>query len=111
LLTNLLSRGLATAFRMQVIGSKENRNPVNLITNYSFLHVRHESLYYVALCKLNADASVVFEVIHKIIEILKAYFGGKLDEDTIKAHFILGQELLDGAIFTQGSLLIKVRNG
>jgi len=90
-----ISRGLATAFRMQVIGSKENRNPVNLITNYSFLHVRHESLYYVALCKLNADASVVFEVIHRIIEILKAYFGGKLDEDTIKAHFILGQELLD----------------
>jgi len=93
-----LGRGVATAFKMQVLGSKENRNPVSLITNYSFLHVRHESIYFVAITKFNTDASVAFEVLHKVIEIFKAYFGGKVDEDTIRSHYILAQELLDEMI-------------
>jgi len=63
-----LSRGLATAFRSQVMGSKETRNPVNIIANYSFMHVRHEALFFVALTKFNANASIVFETVHRILE-------------------------------------------
>jgi len=89
-----ISRGITTAFRIQVLGSKEARNPVNIITNYSFIHVRHESLFFVALTKLNANVSVVFETIYKIIELFKAYFGG-IDEESLRSHISLAHELLD----------------
>ena len=94
----MISRGVGTAFRTQVLVSKENRNPAKLITNYSFLYVRHESIYFVAITKYNANAALVFETLHKIIEIFKAYFGG-LDEETIRGHFVLAHELLDGTVF------------
>jgi AP-2 complex subunit mu-1 len=91
------SRGVATAFRSAVLTSKEARNPVNILTNYSIMHVRHETLFFVALTKYNANVSVVFETLYKIIEIFKAYFGGSLDEESMRSHFVLAHELLDGA--------------
>ncbi len=94
------------------MGSKETRNPVNIITNYSFMHVRHEALFFVALTKYNANASVVFETVHRIIEIFKAYFGGNIDEESLRSHVVLAHELLDGTCcITSYTMFRNVRLG
>lgn len=90
-----LSRSIATAFRNQVLGAKGTRVPIKLITNYSFFHVRHETLYFVAIAKTNVNAAMVFEIIYQVIEMFKTYFGGRLDEEAVRTHFILAQEILD----------------
>eukprot|EP01116_Phalansterium_solitarium_P024605 TRINITY_DN9053_c0_g1_i2.p1 TRINITY_DN9053_c0_g1~~TRINITY_DN9053_c0_g1_i2.p1 ORF type:complete len:434 (-),score=145.45 TRINITY_DN9053_c0_g1_i2:279-1580(-) len=90
-----LSRGVANAFRIGVIAAKEVRSPVQRIENYSFLHVRSENIHIVAVTKLNCDTAMAFEVLHRTVELFRGYFGGKVDEDSLRAHYILALELLD----------------
>jgi len=90
-----LSRGIANAFRYQVIGSKDVRSPVKSIGPTNFMHIKSENVYLVAVSKNNVNVSLVFEVLYRIQEIFKAYFGGKFDEEAVRNHFILTYELLD----------------
>jgi AP-2 complex subunit mu-1 len=69
---------------------------VKNFSNLSFAHVRSENIYFVAITKTNADIALVFETLNRVVEICRAYFGGKLNEEAIKNHFILAYELLDG---------------
>jgi len=89
-----LNRGVATAFRGQ-ISSKDIRSPVNNLGNTSFLHIRSNDIFLVAVTKHNVNAPLVFETLYAIAEIFKAYFGGKLDEESVKGNLILAYELLD----------------
>ncbi|KAG5462962.1 MAG: Mu homology domain-containing protein [Olpidium bornovanus] len=61
----------------------------------SFLHVRHENLYIVAVTKCNANAALIYEFCYRVINIGKSYFG-KFDEEAVKNNFVLIYELLDG---------------
>lgn len=63
----------------------------------SFLHVRHENLYIVAIVRSNVDAAMVFEFLYKLVELGKSYFN-KLDEEAVKSNFGLVYELLDEII-------------
>lgn len=90
-----LNRGIATAFRLQVIAAKEIRSPIKILSSTSFLHVRNEDIFLVAVTKHNANVSTIFETLFRMVEIFKAYFGGKFTEETIRNHLILTYELLD----------------
>lgn len=63
----------------------------------SFLHVKHENLYIVAVTRSNADAGMVYEFLYKFVEVGKAYFG-KFDEAAVMNNFTLIYELLDEII-------------
>lgn len=92
-----ISKGTNSAFRNQILGGgvKNVRSPIRFFNNHSFLHIKYEDIYLAAETIHNADASVVFEILYAIRDIFKTYFGGKLNENTIKAHFILAYELLE----------------
>ncbi|ELP94852.1 AP-2 complex subunit mu-1, putative [Entamoeba invadens IP1] len=86
-------KGVATAFRSYVLNEK-NVLPVKIVGPTVFYHIRVNSLYIVALARSNNNAAVVFEVLHKIVEVFEAYFS-KIDEETIKSQYVLIYELLD----------------
>jgi len=83
-----LNRGVANMFRVQV-AAKDMRSPVNNIGNTSFLHIRSEDIFLVAVTKHNVNSTLAFEVLYRIAELFKTYFGVKLDEESIKNHLIL----------------------
>lgn len=51
----------------------------------------------VAVSRHNVDSIGVFELLHKIVKLLKSYFGGYVDEEVMRKNFILVYELLDGS--------------
>lgn len=89
-----INRGIANAYRL-TIAAKDVRSPIKIIQNTSFMHIRSQDIYLVALTLHNADCSVVFETLNRIGEIFTAYFGGKLDEEAVKNHLTLTYEILD----------------
>lgn len=92
------SRGVANAFRLEVIGSKDVRSPIKNISSTSFMYIKSGGIYVVAVSRQNVDASMVFEVLTRVVEIFKAYFDGHFDEDAIRNNFVLIYELLDGTV-------------
>jgi len=91
-----ISRGVANAFRLEVIGhSKDTRSPIKNIGSTSFMYIRVGGIYVVAVSRQNVDASMVFEVLYRVVEIFRSYFDGNFDEDAIRNHFVLTYELLD----------------
>jgi len=59
------------------------------------MYIRVGGIYVVAVSRQNVDASMVFEVLYRVVEIFKSYFDGVFDEDSIRNHFVLTYELLD----------------
>ena len=89
-----LKRSIADAFRIQVISNSDVRSPIMTLGSTTFLHMRHENLYLVAVTRLNVNAAMVFEFLDRLVSIGKSYFG-KFDEDSVKSNFVLIYELLD----------------
>ncbi|EGC33709.1 AP-2 medium chain [Dictyostelium purpureum] len=89
-----ISRGVANAFRLEVIGSQETRSPVKLIGSTSFMYIKVGNIYIVGVSRQNVNACMVFEVLHQLVDIFKSYFD-TIDEDSIRNNFVLVYELLD----------------
>ena len=91
-----IRRSLADVFRIQVLSSTSNvRTPITTFGSTTFFHVRHENIYLVAVTKSNANCALIFEVLYRVVEIGKSYFG-KFDEEAVKNNFVLIYELMDG---------------
>uniref|UniRef100_H8ZWP4 Adaptor protein-2 complex subunit mu-1 n=1 Tax=Collodictyon triciliatum TaxID=190325 RepID=H8ZWP4_9EUKA len=92
-----LGRGVVDNFRQHILNQKSENNPIVHVTvsQTSYLYVRHQDLYVVAVTRQNASASLVFEFLFKMLSIFKAYFGGVFDEDAVRNNFVLIYELLD----------------
>lgn len=91
-----ISRGVANAFRLEVIGHTTSaRSPIKNIGATSFMYIKVGGIYVVAVSRQNVDASMVFEVLYRVVDIFKSYFDGAFDEDAIRNHFVLTYELLD----------------
>jgi AP-2 complex subunit mu-1 len=73
------------------------RSPIITLGSTSFFHVRHQNLYLTAVTKTNANAAIVFELLYRIINLAKSYFG-KVDEEAVKNNFVMIYELLDGML-------------
>lgn len=52
-------------------------------------------MWIVAATRQNVNAAMVFEFLHKMVEVLESYFG-KITEEGVKNNFVLIYELLDG---------------
>jgi AP-2 complex subunit mu-1 len=90
-----VNKSIATAFRTNIIATKEVRSPVVLFSNHSFAYIREDDIFLAAVSVYNTDVSAMFEILYAIRDVLKAYLGGKLNENTIKNHLILALELLE----------------
>jgi len=98
------------AFRHQVIYPKETKFPVKQITPNSFLFVQESDLFVVGVTRQNADAAVIFEVLHTFIKTCKLYFGGDFDEESVRGNFLLVYEILDGTTSSRYSVRRKAWN-
>eukprot|EP00697_Spironema_sp_BW2_P005478 gnl/Spiro4/17654_TR9392_c0_g1_i1.p1 gnl/Spiro4/17654_TR9392_c0_g1~~gnl/Spiro4/17654_TR9392_c0_g1_i1.p1 ORF type:complete len:440 (+),score=123.36 gnl/Spiro4/17654_TR9392_c0_g1_i1:56-1375(+) len=90
-----VSRNVAEMFRSQVILSKEVLPPIIFHNDISYLYIRHENLFIVAITKSNANAASVFRFLHKLVDVFKSYFEHKFDEDVVRKNFSVAHELLD----------------
>lgn len=89
-----LKRSIADVFRIQVISNSEAKSPVLTLGSTSFLHVKHENVYVVAVTRSNVDAGLVFEFLYKFINLCTGYFN-KFDEQDVKNNFTFIYELVD----------------
>ncbi|QPG74304.1 hypothetical protein FOA43_001630 [Brettanomyces nanus] len=65
-------RNVSEVFRIQVISKLSDiKSPVLTLGSTSFLHIRHGSLWIVAVTRDNADASQVLEFLYKFIDLLR----------------------------------------
>uniref|UniRef100_A0A803SZP6 AP-1 complex subunit mu-2 n=1 Tax=Anolis carolinensis TaxID=28377 RepID=A0A803SZP6_ANOCA len=59
-----------------------------------FLWIKHSNLYLVALTMKNANASLVYSFLYKVVEVFSEYFK-ELEEESIRDNFVIVYELLD----------------
>jgi AP-1 complex subunit mu len=74
--------------------SAEDMKPVFAEDGVSFVYVKHNNLYLVALTRKNSNVMVILVFLEKLVEIMNEYFGS-LEEESIRDNFVLVYELLD----------------
>lgn len=95
-LVSLSRRNAVDAFRVNVIHARQQvRSPVTNIARTSFFHVKRSNIWLAAVTKQNVNATMVFEFLYKMCDVMSAYFG-KISEENVKNNFVLIYELLDG---------------
>jgi len=88
-----------TLFCGQVVAAKETRDkPVVSINGSHFLYITQGDIVLVACTKDNVNVMLVLKLLHKMVDLFKAYFGGAFDENQVRKNFVLIYELLDEII-------------
>lgn len=78
-----------------MISSKDVRSPVNVIGEQTFFSLKHENIHLVAVATSpNTNTCMILEFLQRLIRLGESYFG-TLNEDVIKANFIVVYELVD----------------
>jgi len=57
--------------------------------------MREQNVFFAAVTRTNVNCALVFEVLYRLCDVFKSYFG-VIDEATIRNNFVLLYELLDG---------------
>ncbi|KAH6571657.1 hypothetical protein BASA50_002153 [Batrachochytrium salamandrivorans] len=60
----------------------------------SYLYIRHNNLFLVAMTKKNSNAATILLFLHKLCEVFSEYFK-ELEEESIRDNFVIIYELLD----------------
>lgn len=68
--------------------------PIITDDGYTFLYVKHNNLYLMAMTKRNANAMVIMNFLYRIVEVFEDYFN-ELVEESIRDNFVITYELLD----------------
>lgn len=90
-----IGRNAVDAFRVNVIHARQQvRSPVTNIARTSFFHIKRSNIWVACVTKQNVNAAMVFEFLHKMTDVMAAYFG-KITEENIKNNFVLIYEILD----------------
>ncbi|XP_018417894.1 PREDICTED: AP-1 complex subunit mu-2 isoform X2 [Nanorana parkeri] len=71
-----------------------NLTPLLIHGKVHFLWIKHSNLYLVALTNKNANASLVYSFLYKVVEVFTEYFK-ELEEESIRDNFVIVYELLD----------------
>ncbi|PIO33827.1 hypothetical protein AB205_0053840, partial [Aquarana catesbeiana] len=71
-----------------------NLTPLLVHGKIHFLWIKHSNLYLVALTNKNANASLVYSFLYKMVEVFTEYFK-ELEEESIRDNFVIVYELLD----------------
>ena len=96
-------RNVSEVFRIQVISKLSDiKSPVLTLGSTSFLHIRHGPLWFVAVTRDNADASVVLEFLYNFVETLQITFlndrNRVLTDVDVMNNFLATYEILDRII-------------
>merc|ERR1712214_214311 len=90
-----IGRNAVDAFRVNVIHARgQVRSPVTNIARTSYFHIKRSNLWLSAVTKQNVNATMVFEILLKVVEVMQNYFG-KISEENVKNNFVLIYEILD----------------
>ncbi|KAG8429376.1 hypothetical protein GDO86_005137 [Hymenochirus boettgeri] len=83
-------------FMPLLVQREEEGNLSPLLTHgkVHFLWIKHSNLYLVALTNKNANASLVYSFLYKVVEVFTEYFK-ELEEESIRDNFVIIYELLD----------------
>nr|CDS30583.1 clathrin coat assembly protein ap 1 [Hymenolepis microstoma] len=82
---------------LPIVIEKEDEGQISPVIQYegaSFIYVKFNYLYLVALTKRNANAAIVFAFLYRLINIFLEYFKD-LEEESIRDNFVITYELLD----------------
>eukprot|EP00164_Ancoracysta_twista_P000575 GFYU01000760.1.p1 GENE.GFYU01000760.1~~GFYU01000760.1.p1 ORF type:complete len:469 (-),score=128.21 GFYU01000760.1:72-1478(-) len=92
-----VNKSVIEAYRHHYIAAKEANSPVKRMGESSFMHIRHNNMFVVAITNINCNAMSVFQYLHTLVSIFKAYFG-RFDEEAIRNNFVIMYELLDETV-------------
>ncbi|KAG9295396.1 hypothetical protein G9A89_013425 [Geosiphon pyriformis] len=75
---------------------EEQQAPTPCFTHegISYLYIRHNNLFLLALTKKNSNATTILLFLHKLTEVFTEYFK-ELEEESIRDNFVIIYELLD----------------
>lgn len=68
--------------------------PIMTIGEVTYLSVKHEDVYLLAVSKRNTNAMVVLNFLYQLVDVLKDYFN-TVCEESIRDNFVILYELLD----------------
>lgn len=83
---------------VQKYDSQKQICPIITTENYYLLNVRRSSLFFLSAVTKDVTPLLVFEAMHKIIDVLLFYFNGKITGDTLRENFAIVYQLFDELI-------------
>jgi len=94
-----VARDMAENFRTQILNNKGEsssiQSPVRTLGSCTFMYLKHNDLYILMVTKNNANAMLAFKFMTSLVDLLRTYFQGALNESSVKRNFVLIYELLD----------------
>jgi len=85
----------AERFVAHVLESDESDlRPVIVDDGFTFVYIKHNNLYLMAVTKRNANVTSMFTFLYHLVATLKDYFK-ELEEESIRDNFVITYELLD----------------
>eukprot|EP01100_Stratorugosa_tubuloviscum_P007343 TRINITY_DN305_c7_g1_i1.p1 TRINITY_DN305_c7_g1~~TRINITY_DN305_c7_g1_i1.p1 ORF type:complete len:458 (+),score=179.70 TRINITY_DN305_c7_g1_i1:100-1374(+) len=87
---------IAEKFMNKLLEEEEEVNikPVVEEDGITYIYVKHNNLYLLAVTNRNANAAMIILFLFKIIDVFKEYFH-ELEEESIRDNFVIVYELLD----------------
>ncbi|ELT98131.1 hypothetical protein CAPTEDRAFT_178783 [Capitella teleta] len=82
---------------MPLVMDKEEEGvsaPIIQYGNITFIYIKCNNLYLVATTKKNANVALVFQFLHRCVQVFSEYFK-ELEEESIRDNFVIIYELLD----------------
>jgi len=71
-----------------------NVKPVLEEDGVSYVYVKHENVYLLAVTNRNVNAAMVVLFLYRMVDVFKDYFGA-LEEESIRDNFVIVYELMD----------------
>jgi len=68
--------------------------PIITDDGVTFVYIKHNNLYLMALTKKNANCMVILNFLYRLVEVFEDYFN-ELVEESIRDNFVITYELLD----------------
>jgi len=68
--------------------------PVMLVQDCTFIYVKHNNVYLLAVTQRNTNCMVILNYLTQLVEVLEDYFA-ELCEESIRDNFVITYELLD----------------
>ena len=68
--------------------------PIFIDNGIAYFHIQVNNLIFLIVSQSNANVTLVFSFMHKLIEVFKEYFN-ELEEESIRDNFVVIYELLD----------------
>merc|ERR1712025_996797 len=73
---------------------EEDLRPVFVDNGVTFVYVKYNNLYLLAVTKRNSNAAVIVLFLYRLVHVFKNYFK-ELEEESIRDNFVIIYELMD----------------